>query len=230
MNWQKLRELKISSRSKPLGSCSRSQALTIMETSYLAAASSLVWVALYYLPIGGAIFRIVLPMPLILLQLRRGFRPGIEGVFLSVFLLIALMGPIRGPLIMFPYGFLSIWLGWSWRRGLSWWISWGYGVLIGTFGFLMRVMVLSLLVGENLWVVITRAGSNLLEKFIDFSNLPINTELWQVQLMALSLVVIQELVYVLTLHALAFWIFPRLKANIPNPPKLLNTLVSLDPL
>ncbi len=230
MNWQKLRELKISSRSKPLGSCSRSQALTIMETSYLAAASSLVWVALYYLPIGGAIFRIVLPMPLILLQLRRGFRPGIEGVFLSVFLLIALMGPIRGPLIMFPYGFLSLWLGWSWRRGLSWWISWGYGVLIGTFGFLMRVIVLSLLVGENLWVVITRAGSNLLEKFIDLSNLPINTELWQVQLMALSLVVIQELVYVLTIHALAFWIFPRLKANIPNPPKLLNTLVSLDPL
>ena len=44
------------------------------------------------------------------------------------------------------------------------------------------------------------------------------------------LVVIQELVYVLVLHALAFWIFPRLHAQIPEPPRLLNGLVAMDPL
>ena len=38
---------------------------------------------------------------------------------------------------------------------------------IGTMGFLIRVFVLSMLVGENLWVIITRAGAALLEHFYD---------------------------------------------------------------
>ena len=144
------------------GPISRPQALKMMESSYLAAAFALIWVALYYLPFGGALFRLALPLPLALLQIRRGPSSGIEGVFLAVLLLIALMGPVRGPLVLFPYGLLALWLGWSWQRGLSWWISWGFGVLIGTFGFFVRVLALSLLVGENLWVVITRAGAGLL--------------------------------------------------------------------
>ncbi len=216
--------------SRSLAPMSRHMALRMMETSYLSAASSLIWVALYYLPIGGALFRLALPLPLSLLLLRRGTNAGLEGVSLTVLLLCVLMGPVRGPLVLFPYGLLSFWLGWSWKRSLSWWLSWGGGVLIGTFGFLVRVLVLSLLVGENLWVVITRAGAGLLERFVEFLNLPLIPDLFQVQLMALSLVVIQELIYVFALHALAFWIFPRLRARIPEPPRLLNGLVALDPL
>ena len=34
----------------------KTEALNIVETSYLASLSSLLWVALYYLPIGGAGF------------------------------------------------------------------------------------------------------------------------------------------------------------------------------
>ncbi len=216
-----------SSPSKPL---SRVQALKMMETSYLAAATALVWVALYYLPIGGALFRLALPLPLALLQVRRGLNAGIEGIALTVLLLTALMGPVRGPLILFPYGLLAFWLGWSWKNYLSWWLSWGVGVFLGTCGFLIRVFILSLLVGENLWVVITRAGSGLLEKLINVFHVPFSPDLIHVQFMAISLVIIQEIVYVLTLHALAFWIFPRLKTHIPEPPKLLNSLIALDPL
>ncbi len=208
----------------------RRQSLTMMETSYLAAASALIWIALYYLPIGGAIFRLTLPLPIALLQIRRGYYSGLEGVCLTVLLLTALMGPIRGPLILFPYGLLALWLGLSWERKLSWWISWSIGVLIGSFGFIIRVGILSILVGENLWVIITRAGSNLLEKLIDLLNIPLSAELGQVQLMAIFLVFLQELIYVLVLHAVAFWIFPRLKAEVPNPPRLLHGLISLDPL
>ena len=215
---------------RSFGPISRAKALKIMEASYLAAASSLIWVALYYLPIGGALFRLALPLPLALLQVRRGAPSGFEGLCLAVLLLTALMGPVRGPLVLFPYGLLALWLGWSWQLGMSWWISWGFGVLIGTFGFFVRVFVLSLLVGENLWVVITRAGSALLERMVELFNLQLVPELGQVQLVAVLLVVLQEMVYVLTLHALAFWIFPRLKAPIPEPPNLLNGLVVLDPL
>ena len=207
---------------------SKRKALKIVESSYLAAATSLIWIALYYLPIGGAVFRLALPLPLALLQIRRGTKTGIEGLVICVILLAVLMGPLRGPLVLFPYGLLSLWLGYSWQKGWNWWLSWSVGVLIGTMGFLLRVFVLSMLVGENLWVIITRAGAGLLEKGMDIFNFPFTPDMTQVQIVALCLVITQEIVYVLCLHALAYWIFPRLKSFLPEPPVLLEKLISLE--
>ena len=195
----------------------------------MAAATALVWIALYYLPIGGAVFRLALPLPLALLQVRRGFKTGVEGLTICVMLLSVLMGPLRGPLVLFPYGFLALWLGYSWLKGWNWWLSWVVGVLIGTLGFLIRVFALSLLVGENLWVILTRAGAGLLEKGIDILNLSLTPDMRQVQIVAILLIITQEIVYVLCLHALAYWIFPRLKSSIPEPPALLENLISLEP-
>jgi len=218
----------IKSRSLYKAPLSKRNALKIVESSYLAASTSLIWIALYYLPIGGAFFRLALPLPLALLQIRRGVKTGIEGVIICVMLLTALMGPLRGPLVLFPYGFLSLWLGYSWNKGWNWWLSWSVGVAIGTMGFLVRVFVLSILVGENLWVIVTRAGASLLEKGIDIFNLPFNPDMTAVQVVALCLVITQEIVYVLCLHALAFWIFPRLKSSMPEPPALLENLISIE--
>ncbi|QNG25996.1 DUF2232 domain-containing protein [Synechococcus sp. HK01-R] len=202
----------------------------MMETSYLAAAAALIWLALYYLPVGGALFRLALPLPLALLLIRRGWRAGLEGVAVSLLLLTALMGPVRGPLMLFPYGLLSLWLGWCWSQQRSWWLSWGIGLVLGAVGFLVRVLALSLLLGENLWIVITRAGAGLLDRLVDLLGLPLSPDLAEVQLMALALVLFQQLVYVLALHALAYWIFPRLQAPVPAPPPQLKGLVALDPL
>jgi hypothetical protein len=44
------------------------------------------------------------------------------------------------------------------------------------------------------------------------------------------LVLVQNLIVVLTLHAVAYWIFPRLASPIGEPPPLLRSLVALDPL
>ena len=63
---------------------SRQQALRLVEGAYLAATTGLIWLALYYLPVGGALFRLALPLPLTLLQLRRGGRSGAEGLLLAV--------------------------------------------------------------------------------------------------------------------------------------------------
>jgi len=100
----------------PPASLSRRQARQLTETAYLAAATALLWVGLYYLPVGGALFRLALPLPLALLQLRQNWRCGVEGVTVAALLLVALMGPIRGPLVLFPYGLLALWLGWWWTR------------------------------------------------------------------------------------------------------------------
>ena len=201
-----------------------------MDTAYLAASTALLWLALYYLPVGSPLFRLALPLPLALLQLRHGWRCAIEGVAVGALLLVALMGPIRGPLMLFPYGLLALWLGWGWRRGSSWWLTLSVGALIGALGFLVRVAVLSVLVGENLWILITTAAAGLLDRFSLLLGLGPGWDLNQVQLAALALVLIQNLIVVLTLHAVAYWIFPRLKAPVPEPPPLLRSLVALDPL
>ena len=211
-------------------SLSRRQARQITDSAYLAAATALLWVGLYYLPVGGALFRLALPLPLALLQLRHNGRCAVEGATVATLLLVALMGPIRGPLVLFPYGLLALWLGWCWRRRASWWLSWSVGLLLGTAGFLVRVAVLSVLLGENLWVVITTAAAQLLERLAGLLQLGGGPDLLQVQLMAVGLVLLQNLIYVLALHAVALWIFSRLQSPISDPPALLRPLLALDPL
>ena len=206
----------------------KTEALNIIETSYLASLSSLLWVALYYLPIGGALLRLILPLPIILLHLRRGTKTAIEGLIVQFLLLFIIMGPIRGSLFLFPYGILAFWLGWCWFKEKSWVISFSLGVIIGTIGFLLRVIALSTLVGDNLWVIITRASYGLIEKFIELFNLPFSPSIRIIQLVAILLIIFQEMVYVLTIHIISYSLFPRLKNTIPDPPKILSGLVDLN--
>ena len=206
----------------------KNEALNIVETSYLASLSSLLWVALYYLPIGGALLRLILPLPIILLHLRRGTKTAIEGILIQFLLLFIIMGPVRGALFLFPYGILAFWLGWCWFKEKNWGISFSVGVIIGTIGFILRVIALSTLVGDNLWVLITRASYGLIDKFIELFNLPLSPSIRLIQVVAILLVIFQEMVYVLTIHIISFSLFPRLKNTIPNPPRILSGLVDLN--
>ena len=205
----------------------KSQALDLIEPSYLASLASLLWIALYYLPVGGALFRLILPLPISLLQLRRGTKVALDGIFVQILLLIILMGPIRGPLFLFPYGTLSFWLGWCWLKNKSWWLSLFSGILIGAFGFLIRVFALSILVGENLWILVTRASYGLIQKFASIIDISWSPSTTFIQLVAIFLVIFQEFVYVLTIHIIAYAVFPRLKSSIPQPPNKLINFVDL---
>ena len=205
----------------------KKEALNLIETSYLASLSSLLWLALYYLPVGGALLRLILPFPIILLQLRRGTKIACEGLIIQLLLLFILMGPVRGTLFLFPYGILAFWLGWCWFKRKSWWLSFIAGFVIGTLGFFLRLIALSTLVGDNLWVIITRASYGLIDKTIDLFNLPFSPSISIIQTVAVILIVFQEMVYVLTIHIVAYSLFPRLKSTIPAPPPILNNLVDL---
>ncbi len=205
----------------------KSQALDLIEPSYLASLASLLWIALYYLPIGGALLRLILPLPISLLQLRRGTRVALDGIFVQILLLIILMGPIRGPLFLFPYGILSFWLGWCWLKNKTWWFSLFSGILIGTSGFLIRVFAISILVGENLWILVTRASYGLIQKFASIIDISWSPSLTLIQVVAILLVIFQEFVYVLTIHIIAYAVFPRLKSSIPQPPNRISGFVDL---
>ncbi len=49
----------------------KTEALNIVETSYLASLSSLLWVALYYLPIGGSFIKVDFTPPNDLVALEK---------------------------------------------------------------------------------------------------------------------------------------------------------------
>ena len=209
----------------PMKITTRSQALDLIEPSYLASLASLLWIALYYLPVGGALLRLILPLPISLLQLRRGTKVALNGIFVQILLLIILMGPIRGPLFLFPYGTLSFWLGWCWLKNKSWWFSLFSGILIGASGFLIRVFALSILVGENLWILVTRASYGLIQKFASIIDISWTPSVTFIQLVAIFLVIFQEFVYVFTIHIIAYAVFPRLKSSIPQPPNQISGFV-----
>jgi len=204
----------------------KSEALNIIEPSYLASLSALLWIALYYLPIGGALLRLILPLPLILLHIRRGSKVALDGIIIQILLLVILMGPIRGPLFLFPYGLLAFWLGWCWSKSKSWWFSWILGIIIGAIGFAIRVFALSTLVGENLWIIITRASYSLIDKFSEFLNISSSPSLLSIQIVAILLIIFQEIVYVFTIHIIAYSLFPRFKSRVPDPPLILDDFVN----
>jgi uncharacterized protein YybS (DUF2232 family) len=118
------------------------------------------------------------------------------------------MGPLRGTLFLFPYGILAFWLGWSWFMEKNWWLSWSVGFVLGTLGFFIRVFALSTLVGDNLWIIITRASYGLIDKFIELFNLPFSPSIRIIQLVAILLIIFQEMVYVLTYTYTRIFSFP----------------------
>ena len=77
-------------------------------------------------------------------------------------------------------------------------------------------------------MLITRASYGLLEKFIGILNLPFSPSILSIKLVAIFLIIFQEIVYVLTVHVVAYSLCPRFKLNIPDPPRLLNSLIDLN--
>ena len=77
---------------------------------------------------------------------------------------------------------------------------------------------------------VTRASFGLIDKFIELFNLPFTPSIRIIQLVAILLIIFQEMVYVLTIHILAYSLFPRLNSNIPEPPKIINGLVDFGDL
>ena len=64
-------------------------------------------------------------------------------------------------------------------------------------------------------------------KIIELFNIPYTPSIQSIYLVAILLIIFQEIVYVLTVHVVAYSLFPRLKSNLLNPPKLLNSFVYL---
>ncbi len=209
--------------------------LALVETAFLASASSLLWLISYYLSLAPWM-RILFPAPIALVYLRWGHRAAWMAAIVSCLLLSVLMGPYLSILFLVPYGLLGVQLGALWRRGAPWSVSIALGALLSTLSFFFRVAVLSIFLGEDLWVYLTGRITDLLEWLL---NLLVNwgfigigmlgqPDIILVQIATIVMLVLSDIVYLFTIHLTVWLMFERLKTPIPSPPRWVQILLEED--
>jgi len=206
--------------------------LAMVETAFLASTAALIWLVNTYFP-PGPILRLLFPLPMALVYLRWGPRAAWMSALVSGLLLSVLMGPPRSLLFLMPYAVLGVQLGFTWARGANWYISITAGALLGAVGFFFRIWLMSVLVGEDLWIYLTSQVTQFLnwglEKLVAVGLLNVGVlgqaNLQAVQIMALIMVMLSNVVYLFTVHLAAWLLLERLGASIPSPPNWVRDLL-----
>jgi uncharacterized protein YybS (DUF2232 family) len=204
----------------------------LVETSFLASATTLLYLVGYYLNLSPWL-RILYPIPIALIYLRWRSRAAWMGALVTALLMAVLMGPFVSVLFFIPYGFLGIHLGFLWQRRAGWGISIGTGAILATLSMLFRFGLLSVYLGEDLWLYINNRVVDvfqwIVDRLVDWNLLGIdalgviNPALTQV-LMVLILFA-ADVVYLFTIHLAGWLLLERLGNPIPEPPEWVQSLL-----
>ena len=199
----------------------------MVETAFLASTASLIWLINYYFPLGP-LLRMFFPVPIALVYLRWGNRASWMAALVSGLLLSVLMGPTRSILFFIPYGLMGVQLGALWRRQASWVFSIFTGTLLGTVGFFFRFWLLSILLGEDLWVYVMTQITQLTEWGFVKLGLLAQPSLLLIQAIAVVMIIISNAVYLFVVHLVALLMLDRLGNPIPRPPNWVQVLLDYD--
>jgi len=199
----------------------------MVETAFLASTASLIWFINFYFPLGP-VLRIFFPIPIALVYLRWGKRAAWMAAVTSGLLLSVLMGPVRSLLFVIPFALMGVLLGATWYRRVSWIVSIVLGTLLGTVGVFFRLWFLSVLSGEDLWVYVINQVTALIEWFFLKFELLMTPNLLLIQLGAIALVVLNNLIYLFLVHLTAWLLFDRLGNPIPRPPHWVQVLMDYE--
>jgi uncharacterized protein YybS (DUF2232 family) len=201
--------------------------LAMVETAFLASAASLIWLINYYFPLGP-VLRMFFPIPIALVYLRWGNRASWMAAIVSGLLLSVLMGPTRSILFVIPYGLMGVQLGAMWRRQSHWLFSILTGALLGTLGIFFRFWLLSLLLGEDLWVYVMTQITQLTEWGFTRLGLLAQPSLTLIQALAVVMIIISNFVYLFVVHLVALLLLDRLGNPIPRPPNWVQVLLDYE--
>ena len=217
-----------SSKSKVLYSQPKSfkfqQTLAMVETAFLASASSLIWLINTYVPLG-IVLRVFFPIPIAILCLRWGSRSAWMGWLVSGLLLTVLMGPIQSILFITNYGLLSKQFGAFCRKNISWEFSIFIRAIISIFSFFFKFWLFSILTGEDLWQYSINQMTSLAEwLFLKFGTL-IQPSFLLVQLFTCLLIFINSIIYLFAVHVVALMVLDKLGNPITRPPKWVQIIL-----
>ncbi|GET40379.1 DUF2232 domain-containing protein [Microseira wollei] len=202
-------------------------ALVLVETAFLASTASLIWLVNYYFPLGP-VLRIFFPVPIALVYLRWGYRAAWMSALVSGLLLSVLMGPPRSIQYFMPFGLLGVLLGACWRRRTNWAVSIALGSLLGTIGFFFRFWLVSILLGEDLWVYLIVQVTQLAEWIFLQLGLLATPSVVLIQALALAVVLLNNIVYLFVVHIAAWFLLDRLGNPIPRPPTWVQVMLDYE--
>jgi uncharacterized protein YybS (DUF2232 family) len=203
---------------------SSSKTLVVVETAFLASTASLIWFINYYFPLGP-LLKIFFPIPIALIYLRRGLRASWMAALVSGLLLSVLMGPTRSIVFLMPYGLMGVQLGACWRRGANWLFSISIGTIIGALGLFFRFWLFSILLGEDLWVYVITQITQLTDWLFLRLGLLAQPSFWLIEILAVVMILINNLVYLFAVHLIALMLLDRLGNPISRPPQWVQTLL-----
>lgn len=201
--------------------------LSLVETAFLASAASLIWLVNYYFPLGPAL-RIFFPLPIALVYLRWDRRAAWMAALASGLLLSVLMGPTRSILFVMPYGLMGVLFGWLWRRRARWRWSIVMGTLLGAIGLFFRIGLVSLLLGDDLWLYVTTQVTGFLDWLFVKLGLLIRPDVTVVQILATVGIVLNNFIYVSVVHVVSWTLLERLGTPIPPPPRWVRVILDAD--
>ncbi|GGA31063.1 DUF2232 domain-containing protein [Okeania sp. KiyG1] len=219
--------MKTTSDPIPSSTSKEDKPIVLVETAFLASTASLIWFINYYFPLGP-LLRVFFPVPIALLYLRWGNRAAWMGAAVSGLLLSVLMGPTRSILFVIPFGFMGVMLGGVWKRGGNWLTSIGLGSILGSIGFFFRFWLLSLLLGQDLWIYLTTQVTEFLEWVFIKLGLLAQPSLPLIQALALVMVFVNNFVYLFVVHLVALLLLDRIGNPIPRPPKWVRVLLDYE--
>jgi uncharacterized protein YybS (DUF2232 family) len=199
----------------------------MVETAFLASTASLIYFINFYFPLGP-LLRIFFAIPIAIAHLRWGARAGWMAAGVSGLLLAVLMGPIPSLLYAMPYGVMGVLLGAAWRRRSPWTISIALGTLLGAIGFFFRFWLMSIWSGRDLWVYLIVEVTELAEWIFDKLGLLLQPSMLVIQVLALALVLVSNLVYLFVVHLVAWLLLDRLGNPIPRPPRWVQVLMDYE--
>ncbi len=201
--------------------------ITMVETAFLASTASLIWLINYYFPLGP-VLRIFFPIPVALVCLRRGNRAAWMAALVSGLLLSVLMGPTRSILFVMPYGLMGVQLGYMWRRGASWISSILLGTILGSFGFFFRFWLLSIFLGEDLWVYVITQITEIADWLFLQLGILAQPNMLLIQVIALVVITFSNLVYLFVVHLIALLVLDKLGNPIPRPPHWVQVILDYE--
>lgn len=201
--------------------------LPLVEAAFLASTSSMIWLVNYYFPMGP-VLRVFFPVPIALAYLRRGNRTAWMTATVSGLLLTVLMGPTRSILFVIPFGLLGVQLGAMWRRGSGWMMSIALGTLLGSLGFFFKIGLVSILLGDDLWVYVTVQVTGMIDWAFLKLGLLMVPSLSLIQAIAVILVLANNAIYMFVVHLVSSLLLERLGTPIPPPPEWVQVILDYE--
>jgi len=198
-------------------------ALVVVETAFLASATAIIFLINFYFPLPFV--RLLYPLPIVLVYLRWGGRSAWVAVIVTALLLTILMGPTRSLQYLIPHGLQGVLLGYLWRRGVSWFVSVPIGTMLGSLGTTFQLVLVSVLLGENVWLYSLVQASNFLNWLLPQLGILDQPDLLAIQALAIAGIIGGNFIYLLLVHIGAWLLFDRLQISIPAPPQWLEALL-----